>query len=127
MEKPKTILVAEDRDSSRELLRIVLESCGHVVLEAADGRMAIEIARENPLDLIIMDIYMPFMSGFEALAALRVLPGYASIPVIAFTASAMAGERESALAQGFAEFLAKPVNLPELRSLVARLLAGENR
>ncbi len=123
----QTILIAEDRDTSRELLRIVLESSGYRVLEAPDGRRAVEIASETALDLVIMDIYMPFMNGFEALAALRALPGYERTPVIALTASAMAGERECALAKGFAEFLAKPVNLPELRGLVARLLGGDGQ
>ncbi len=125
VEQQKTILVVEDRDASRELLRIILESAGYAVIEAVDGRDALEIAQQTVADLVIMDVYMPFLTGFEALAGLRLLPGYNAVPVVALTASAMTGERERALAAGFAEFLTKPVNLARLRGLIRELLRTE--
>lgn len=118
----KTILVAEDRDASRELIRTVLESCGYRVVEAADGKEALLRAEEVQADLVILDLYMPHANGFEVLSQLRLREGYQRTPVIALTASAMNGDRERALAAGFSDFISKPVNLKALRLEIARFL-----
>lgn len=118
----KTILVAEDRDTGRELLDVVLTASGYRVVLAADGREALDRAAETKADLVILDIHMPHFDGFEVLAKLRADPVYAHIPVIALTASAMAGDRDSVLAAGFSEYISKPVNMSLLRREVARLL-----
>ena len=118
----KTILVAEDRDTGRELLDVVLTASGYRVVLAADGREALDRAAETKADLVILDIHMPHFDGFEVLAKLRADPVYAHIPVIALAASAMAGDRDSVLAAGFSEYISKPVNMSLLRREVARLL-----
>jgi len=121
----KTILVAEDRDASRELLTVVLTAAGYNVIQAADGEEALQRAGETLADLVLLDIYMPRLDGFGAIRQLRSNPAYADVPVIALTASAMAGDRDSVLAAGFSEYISKPVNMSLLRREIARLL--ENR
>jgi len=118
----KTILVAEDRDSSRELLTIVLTAAGYAVVGASDGEDALARIAEAPVDLVILDIHMPRLDGFGVLRHLRADPAYANLPVIAVTASAMAGERDSIIAAGFSEYISKPVNMSLLRREIARLL-----
>ena len=120
----KTILVAEDRDASRELIRTVLTAAGYAVVEARDGQEAIERAMETPADLVILDLYMPRTDGFGVLERLRGDQHYAKVPIVALTASAMAGDREKAIASGFSEYISKPVNLTLLRQEVGRLLGN---
>jgi CheY-like chemotaxis protein len=121
----KTILIAEDRDASRELLSVVLTAAGYHVIQAADGEEALTRAAETLADLVILDIHMPRLDGFGVIRRLRDDPAYATVPVIALTASAMAGDRDSVLAAGFSEYISKPVNMSLLRREIARLL--ENR
>jgi CheY-like chemotaxis protein len=118
----KTILVAEDRDASRELIRTVLTAAGYVVVEACDGREAIERALETQADLVILDLYMPHIDGFGVLARLRGEERYSSVPIVALTASAMAGDHERAIASGFTAYISKPVSMEELRRAVGELL-----
>ena len=120
-----TVLVAEDRDASRELLGVVLTAAGYHVILAADGEEALERAAETRADLVILDIHMPRLDGFGVIRRLRADPVYAAVPVIALTASAMAGDRDSVLAAGFSEYISKPVNMSLLRREIARLI--ENR
>lgn len=121
----KTILVAEDRDASRELLNVVLTAAGYDVILAADGEEALVRAAAQPVDLVILDIHMPRLDGFGVIQRLRADSAYVNVPVIALTASAMAGDRDSVLAAGFSEYISKPVNMSLLRREIARLL--ENR
>jgi CheY-like chemotaxis protein len=121
----RTILVAEDRDASRELLNVVLTAAGYNVIQAADGEEALVRAAETVADLVLLDIHMPRLDGFGVIRKLRTNPAYADVPVIALTASAMAGDRDSVLAAGFSEYISKPVNMSRLRREIARLL--ENR
>jgi CheY-like chemotaxis protein len=118
----KRVLVVDDKAGSRELIRTVLESGGYEVREAEDGRAAINLAKQISPDLILLDLQMPSLNGFEALQELRADPGCERIPVIALTASAMQGDREKALAAGFNSYITKPVKLAELRAEVARFL-----
>jgi len=120
----KRILVAEDRPASLELIRTVLESAGYEVIGAVDGQEAVEKASGNPVDLVLLDLQMPKMDGFDVLAQLRKDPRFQSIPIVALTASAMQGDRERALAAGFSSYLAKPVDLIVLRSEMERLIGG---
>jgi len=117
------ILIADDRASSRELLRLVLERAGYEVIEAEDGQVALERARANPPDLILLDLQMPVMDGYQVLAALRSEPRFQTLPILALTASAMRGDRERILDAGFTDYLAKPAGPDLLRETVARLLA----
>jgi|SRR5271170_2230793 len=120
----KKILVADDRSSSRELIRTVLEGCGYEVFEASDGREAVDLARETQPDLLILDLQMPRLDGMGALAELRADKDFFGVPILALTASAMRGDRERALSAGFTEYVTKPVNLGFLRQELARLLLG---
>ena len=119
----KRILIVEDRDNGRELLRSVLEKLGHVVIEASDGREALGRIQEQIPDLILLDLRIPALNGFEVLKEMRNSALFSSVPVVALTAQAMSGDREKALAAGFNGYLTKPIALAQLRSEVERLLA----
>lgn len=118
----KTVLIADDKATSRELVRTVLEKCGYQVVEACDGIEALRNARESKPDLIILDLHMPRLDGFGVIQALRREEKFASTPVMALTASAMQADRERALSAGFTAYIAKPIQLRVLRGEVERLL-----
>ena len=118
----KTVLVADDKATSRELVRTVLEKSGYTVAEASDGIEALRNARELKPDLIILDLHMPGMDGFGVIQEIRRDRELAATPVLALTASAMQGDRERALSAGFTGYIAKPIQLHALRSEVERLL-----
>jgi CheY-like chemotaxis protein len=118
----RRILVADDKASSRELVRTILENLGYDVREAEDGIKALEAVRNGFPDLVLLDLQMPGLTGHEVLARLRADDRFASLPVVALTASAMSGDREKALAAGFTSYLAKPVTLSTLRAEISRLL-----
>jgi CheY-like chemotaxis protein len=120
--KMKKILVADDKDTGRELVRTVLENTGFQVYEAADGAEALEQARRIQPDLIILDLHMPNLDGFGVIQELRRDPLFAKTPVMALTASAMMGDRERAMAAGFTGYLSKPIRLSVLKAEVERLL-----
>ena len=118
----KTILVAEDRDTSRELVRTLLEHSGYCVLEATNGAEAINMAQENNPDLVLVDLQMPIKNGFDVLRELRADQRFRFTPVVALTASAMIGDKERALVEGFTAYLTKPLSLSMIRSELGRLL-----
>lgn len=118
----KRILIAEDRPGSLELIHTVLESAGYEVVEAVDGAEALEKASGKPVDLVLLDLQMPKMDGFRVLAELRKDPRFTDIPIVALTASAMYGDRERALAAGFSSYIAKPVDVTQMRSEIKRLI-----
>lgn len=120
----KTILIADDKAESRELIRMVLESCGYAIREACDGIEALRYAQESNPDLLILDLHMPGIDGFGVLIELRRDGRFASTPIMALTASAMQGDRERAVAMGFDSYLSKPIPLSSLRNEVERLLAA---
>lgn len=120
-EKP-LILIADDRPSSRELLRLVLERAGYAVIEAEDGEKALDRARAVNPDLVLLDLQMPVLDGYGVLAALRGEERFRNLPVLALTASAMRGDRERIMDAGFTDYLAKPAGSEVLRETVARLL-----
>lgn len=117
-----TILVAEDRDSSRELLRAMLEHSGYSVLEAANGADAVLLVREKSPDLVLLDLQMPIKDGFDVVRELRSEPRFQFLPIVALTASAMYGDKDRALKNGFTGYLTKPLSLSELRKELSRLL-----
>jgi two-component system cell cycle response regulator DivK len=118
----KTVLVADDKPTGRELVRTVLERTGYTVLEATDGLEAVRFARESKPDLIILDLHMPGLDGFDVIQELRRDPQFAATPIVALTASAMQGDRERALSVGFTGYITKPIRLSLLRDEVERLL-----
>jgi CheY-like chemotaxis protein len=119
---PANILIVDDYADNRELLRLMLETAGHLVCEAADGRAGIEMAEAEMPDLILVDLSMPELDGWGVLEKLRADERTRHIPCVAVTAYAD-GERQRALAQGFDAYLPKPYRRAELIETVERLLA----
>ena len=118
----KRVLVADDKESSRELVRTVLEHAGCIVEEAADGREALAKITADPPNLVVLDLHMPGLDGFSVMELLRRDARYTSLRVVALTASAMQGDRERALAAGFVDYMTKPISLNLLRSRLLGLL-----
>ena len=115
------ILIAEDNEINRELVNQMLSRLGHDSNTVGNGREALTAAQRSLFDLILMDIQMPEMDGVAAAKAIRALPGaHGRIPIIALTANAMVGDRERYLAEGFDDYLAKPLHLHALQGIVAR-------
>jgi CheY-like chemotaxis protein len=104
------ILVVEDNEESLALMDYLLCCFGHEVLQARNGAEGLETARGNPPDLVIIDLQMPVMDGFELLGKLREDAHLRSIPTIAVTALAMLGDRDRVLAAGFDGYLSKPID-----------------
>jgi CheY-like chemotaxis protein len=118
----KSVLVAEDRETSRELIRTVLEHCGYAVIEATNGQEAIALACEKRPDLLLLDLQMPIKNGFETVMELRSDERFRLTPIVALTASAMYGDRERALQDGFSAYLTKPLSVAAMRTELSRLL-----
>jgi CheY-like chemotaxis protein len=118
----KTILIADDKATGRELVRTVLEKSGYTVMEAANGVDAVRCAREQRPDLIILDLHMPDLDGFGVIQELRRDESFKATPIVALTASAMYGDRERAMSLGFTGYITKPIRLSALREEVERLL-----
>jgi signal transduction histidine kinase len=120
----KKILYVEDNTANRVLVRQVLESVGYMVVEATDGLSGIKAAQEEQPDLILMDINIPGMDGYEVTTRLKSMPELSSIPIIAVTAKVMAGDRERALTAGCDGYIAKPIDVDQLPKQVAKFLGG---
>lgn len=117
------VLAVDDNPSNRKLLRLFLEAAGHEVLQAEDGREAARVACSDRPDVVLMDIQMPVMDGFEALAAIREEESTRSIPIIAVTAMGMDSEMDRIETAGFDGLLGKPYQRRELLEAVEKALA----
>lgn len=104
------ILVIEDDKNSRELVVYLLKVAGYVPIAAPDGGQGIALVRSEHPDLVICDLQMPVLTGYEVLAQVRAHPDIAHTPVIAVTAYSMQGDRETALAAGFNGYFSKPID-----------------
>ncbi len=107
----RVILIVEDEPRNMKLFRDLLQVNGYATLEATNGRQGVELAREKQPDLILMDIHMPVMDGFEATRILKSDPATGNIPIIALTSSAMAGDRENTIRAGCNDYISKPINI----------------
>lgn len=116
------ILVADDNDASRELIREVLEMSGYEVIDAADGQDAVRRAGEGVPDLVLVDIQMPRLDGYGVLRQLRADPRCSGMRVVALTAFAMQGDRERALEAGFDGYITKPVEIAALRQEIRKFV-----
>jgi CheY-like chemotaxis protein len=103
------ILVVEDYPDNLALMTYLLSAAGHDVRGAVTGRQTVTTAREELPDIVVLDIQLPDMDGYQVLAELRADPSTASVPVVAVTAYAMVGDRDDALAAGFDGYLPKPI------------------
>ena len=116
------ILIADDNEQNRDLLSRRLQRRGYDVLLANDGRAAVDTTRAERPDLVLMDMNMPFIDGWEATRQLKADPNVAAVPVIGLTAHALEGDRERALEAGCADYHTKPVDFPRLLSQIEALL-----
>ncbi len=122
LKSPARILVVDDEERNRKLLVAMLEAEGYAVVQAAGGEQALEMARQNQPDLILLDIMMPGMDGFEVVQALKESAATRAVPVVMVTALDDHTSRLRALEAGAEEFVSKPVNRSELRIRVRNLL-----
>jgi CheY-like chemotaxis protein len=116
------ILIVEDNEMNRDMLSRRLMRRGYEVEIATDGEAGVEAARRGRPDLVLMDMSLPVIDGWEATRRLKADPATSAIPVIALTAHAMAGDRERALAVGCDDYDTKPIDLPGLLGKIARLI-----
>ena len=116
------ILLVEDNEMNRDMLSRRLERRGYVVVVAVDGGQGIELARQEAPDLILMDMSLPVLDGWEATRRLKAAPETRAIPIIALTAHAMGGDRDRALEAGCDDYDTKPVELPRLLGKIEALL-----
>lgn len=114
------VLIVDDEERNRKLARDVLQYAGFRTLEASLGREALELATAHQPAVVLMDIRLPDMDGVEATTLLKGDPITAAIPVVAFTASAMKGDRERFLAAGFDGYLSKPIEVKTFAADVGR-------
>jgi CheY-like chemotaxis protein len=120
------VLLADDNRTNQRLVELFLETDRHRVTTVSNGADAILKSAEQPFDLILMDVQMPEMDGFEATAAIRERERTTGVrtPIVALTAHAMAGDREKCLAAGMDAYLAKPIRPDDLASTIALFSAG---
>ena len=116
------ILVVEDNEMNRDMLARRLERRGYQVVIAVDGDQGVRLAQAEAPDLILMDMSLPVLDGWEATRRLRALPATQAIPIIALTAHAMAGDREKALEAGCDDYDTKPIEFARLLGKIQVLL-----
>jgi two-component system cell cycle response regulator DivK len=122
---PKVLLV-EDNEENRDALSRHLRRRGYEVLIAVDGTEGIDVARAETPDLILMDMSLPVLDGWQATRQLKTAPEMRGIPIIALTAHAMAGDREKALEAGCDDYDTKPIDFPRLLAKIEAVLAKKS-
>jgi two-component system CheB/CheR fusion protein len=121
-----TILVVDDSEDTVEMLRFALEGSNASVITASSGEEALRLASENQFDVILSDISMPGMDGFELLSRLRALPTNQTTPVLALTGFGRAEDIEHAASAGFAAHLTKPLDLEGLTCSLSKYIRANN-
>jgi CheY-like chemotaxis protein len=119
-----TLLLVEDNEMNRDMLSRRLARRGYEVLMAVDGEEGVALAKQHRPALILMDVSLPGIDGWEATRRLKASPDTSAIPVIALTAHAMASDRDAAFAAGCDDFDTKPVDLARLISKIVALIEG---
>jgi CheY-like chemotaxis protein len=122
MESMTKVLLVEDNEMNRDMLSRRLERKGFDVVFALDGQAAVELAGAETPDVILMDMSLPVMDGWEATRRIKADDKLKSIPIIALTAHAMSGDREKALEVGCEEYDTKPVDFPRLVEKINKVL-----
>ena len=118
------VLLVEDTELNRDMLSRRLRKKGFEVDMAFDGAQGVAMARDGAYDIILMDMSLPVIDGWEAARQIRATGGLAAVPIIALTAHAMAGDREKALEAGCSDYDTKPVEIERLLAKMAALLGG---
>jgi two-component system, cell cycle response regulator DivK len=119
----KRILVVEDTEDNRQILRDLLTFAGFEFIEACDGASGVAMAREHRPDLVLMDLQLPVLDGFAATRQIRADPTLAKMPIIAVTSFAMSGDQERAIESGCNAYVAKPFSPKALLAKIKELLA----
>jgi len=122
-----TVLVVEDFDETRFMLKLSMELSGYRVVEATNGQQAVEVARRERPDVILMDIGLPIMDGCKATRLIREDKALRNVTIVAVSANATAEYRVKALAAGCDEYVTKPIDLDYLKTLIADLMQEENQ
>ncbi len=122
---PRKILIVEDNQDNRELVIKVLRNKGFETVEAVDGEDAIEKALSEKPDLILLDISLPKLDGYEVAKRLKSMEAFQEIPIVAFTAHAMKGDREKVIVAGFEGYISKPINIRELPDQIKSYIRGK--
>lgn len=122
---PRKILIVEDNHDNRELVVKVLKNKGYITAEAIDGEEALEKAVSEKPDLILLDISLPKLDGYEVVKRLKCIEEFRDTPVVAFTAHAMKGDREKVIVAGFEGYISKPVNIRELPDQIRSFIRGK--
>jgi len=117
--KEKKVLIVEDEEMIRRLLKDVLEKVGYKIIIAGDGEQGVQLASKEKPDLILMDVQMPIKNGLEATKEIKGNPLTNNIPVVALTALAMKGDEERVRAAGCDDYISKPVQIRALLEKVA--------
>lgn len=122
MGKGVCVLYIEDNPENRLLVRRVLEAEGYTVKEAADGPSGLETAAEEAPDLILLDINLPEVDGYDLASQFRDMPSLRKVPILAVTANVMKGDRERTLEAGCDGYIPKPIDIDRLPQQIARVL-----
>lgn len=117
------VLLVEDNEMNRDMLSRRLIKQGYEVTMAVDGGQGVAMAKAGTYDIILMDMSLPVIDGWEATRQIRATPGLATIPIIALTAHAMAGDRDKAMEAGCSDYDTKPVEITRLLGKMTALLA----
>jgi two-component system cell cycle response regulator DivK len=118
----KRILVVEDTEDNRRILRDLLTCAGYALLEATDGGAGVRLAQQEIPDLVLMDIQLPVMDGYEATRHIKADPTTRHIPIVAVTSYALSGDEAKALAAGCDGYVAKPFSPRKILGLVRQIL-----
>ncbi len=120
----KRILVIEDTEDNRQIVRDLLESAGFALIEALDGLEGVAAAEREHPDLILMDIQLPGIDGYEATRRIRAIPVLATVPIIAVTSYALSGDEAKTRAAGCDGYVAKPFSPRQLLAKIREFLPG---
>jgi two-component system cell cycle response regulator DivK len=118
----KRILIVEDTEDNRQILRDLLTAAGYELIEAVDGAAGVAMAAKHKPDLVLMDIQLPLVDGYEATRRIKADPDLRHIPVVAVTSYALSGDEEKARAAGCDGYIAKPFSPRQLLAKVRELL-----
>jgi two-component system cell cycle response regulator DivK len=118
----KRILIVEDTEDNRQILRDLLTAAGYELIEAVDGAAGVAMAAKHKPDLVLMDIQLPLVDGYEATRRIKADPDLRHIPVVAVTSYALSGDEEKARAAGCDGYIAKPFSPRQLLGKVRELL-----
>jgi two-component system cell cycle response regulator DivK len=121
---PLRALLIEDNENNRYLLTILLRDAGFEVLTAVNGASGVEMVRKEKPDVVLLDIQMPEMDGYEVAATLKSSPDVAGIPIIGVSSFAMPGDKDKAMRMGFVGYIEKPVDPEQFAESVAKVLRG---